>query len=257
MTQTLTGRRRPRLVAARDIDPEHDVRRAPQRPPRLVAAAARATPTAGRGRLGRPVAHGARAATSSARPTSCSATTSAATRWPAPTTSSQGASTTRGRASTDSDGQPARPGQVRQPDPAAVGRGRRRPRRADGPGRRSCWPTSATRPACRPSSAYGTLLGAVRNGRLIGHDNDLDIAYLSQQRLPRRRRPRGLPGRAGAARRGLDRPPRLRRPAERAASGWRTARRASSTSSPRTGWRACSTCPPTPASGCPARRSCR
>jgi SAM-dependent methyltransferase len=27
---------------------------------------------------------------------------------------------------------------------------------------------------------YGTLLGAVRNGRLIGHDNDLDIAYLSE-----------------------------------------------------------------------------
>ncbi|HYF72155.1 MAG TPA: LicD family protein, partial [Nocardioides sp.] len=31
---------------------------------------------------------------------------------------------------------------------------------------------------------YGTLLGAVRNGRLIGHDNDVDIAYLSDQRYP-------------------------------------------------------------------------
>ena len=31
---------------------------------------------------------------------------------------------------------------------------------------------------------YGTLLGAVRNGRLIGHDNDVDIAYLSEQRYP-------------------------------------------------------------------------
>jgi len=32
--------------------------------------------------------------------------------------------------------------------------------------------------------AYGTLLGAVRNGQLIGHDNDLDIAYLSQHAYP-------------------------------------------------------------------------
>lgn len=27
--------------------------------------------------------------------------------------------------------------------------------------------------------AYGTLLGAVRNGRLIGHDNDVDLGYVS------------------------------------------------------------------------------
>ncbi len=32
--------------------------------------------------------------------------------------------------------------------------------------------------------AYGTLLGAVRNGQLIGHDNDLDIAYLSDHAYP-------------------------------------------------------------------------
>jgi SAM-dependent methyltransferase len=31
---------------------------------------------------------------------------------------------------------------------------------------------------------YGTLLGAVRNGRLIGHDNDVDIAYLSDKAFP-------------------------------------------------------------------------
>ncbi len=32
--------------------------------------------------------------------------------------------------------------------------------------------------------AYGTLLGAVRNGRLIGHDNDIDLAYVSTHPHP-------------------------------------------------------------------------
>lgn len=32
--------------------------------------------------------------------------------------------------------------------------------------------------------AYGTLLGAVRGGRLIGHDNDADVAYLSRHAHP-------------------------------------------------------------------------
>lgn len=31
---------------------------------------------------------------------------------------------------------------------------------------------------------YGTLLGAVRDGRLIGHDNDIDLAYLSAAEFP-------------------------------------------------------------------------
>ena len=32
--------------------------------------------------------------------------------------------------------------------------------------------------------SYGTLLGAVRNGRLIGHDNDIDLAYVSTHAYP-------------------------------------------------------------------------
>lgn len=32
--------------------------------------------------------------------------------------------------------------------------------------------------------AYGTLLGAVRNGRLIGYDNDVDLAYVSAHETP-------------------------------------------------------------------------
>ena len=32
--------------------------------------------------------------------------------------------------------------------------------------------------------AYGTLLGAVRNGRLIGHDNDVDLGYVSSHESP-------------------------------------------------------------------------
>jgi hypothetical protein len=32
--------------------------------------------------------------------------------------------------------------------------------------------------------SYGTLLGAVRNGRLIGHDNDIDLAYVSEHPHP-------------------------------------------------------------------------
>ena len=31
---------------------------------------------------------------------------------------------------------------------------------------------------------YGTLLGAVRNGKLIGHDNDIDLAYVSDHAFP-------------------------------------------------------------------------
>ncbi len=32
--------------------------------------------------------------------------------------------------------------------------------------------------------AYGTLLGAVRNGRLIGHDNDIDLSYVGRETTP-------------------------------------------------------------------------
>jgi hypothetical protein len=31
---------------------------------------------------------------------------------------------------------------------------------------------------------YGTLLGAVRSGKLIGHDNDVDVAYVSEHPYP-------------------------------------------------------------------------
>lgn len=33
-------------------------------------------------------------------------------------------------------------------------------------------------------AAYGTLLGAIRTGHLIGHDYDVDLAYLSQRQSP-------------------------------------------------------------------------
>jgi len=32
--------------------------------------------------------------------------------------------------------------------------------------------------------AYGTLLGAVREGRLLGHDSDADLGYVSHQKVP-------------------------------------------------------------------------
>ena len=32
--------------------------------------------------------------------------------------------------------------------------------------------------------AYGTLLGAVREGRLIGHDSDADLGYVSEHTHP-------------------------------------------------------------------------
>ena len=35
-----------------------------------------------------------------------------------------------------------------------------------------------------PSLAYGSMLGAVRSGHLIGHDMDIDLAYLSAATTP-------------------------------------------------------------------------
>ena len=32
--------------------------------------------------------------------------------------------------------------------------------------------------------AYGTLLGAVREGRLLGHDSDADLGYVSRRTVP-------------------------------------------------------------------------
>jgi hypothetical protein len=45
--------------------------------------------------------------------------------------------------------------------------------------------TTLSDTAGRPAFiCYGTLLGAARSGELIGHDNDVDIAYLSDQVYP-------------------------------------------------------------------------
>ena len=44
--------------------------------------------------------------------------------------------------------------------------------------------TCRTRPGSPAFISYGTLLGAVRDGQLIGHDNDLDVAYVSRQPFP-------------------------------------------------------------------------
>ena len=38
--------------------------------------------------------------------------------------------------------------------------------------------------------AFGCLLGAVRNGRMIGHDSDADLAYVSAHTHPLRHHPR-------------------------------------------------------------------
>ena len=101
--------------------------------------------------------------------------------WSPPVTTSSAAPTTA-LSGHRLPGQPAHPGQVWPPDPPAVGGGTGLRRRLPRQGGR-CSPRSATRPAC-PRSSAGTLLGAVRNNRLIGHDNDVDVAYLSEHRYP-------------------------------------------------------------------------
>ena len=60
--------------------------------------------------------------------------------------------------------------------------------------------------------AYGTLLGAVRDGKLIGHDSDADIGYVSRHEHPARRGPRVVRAAAPAGRAGLfDQPLQRRR----------------------------------------------
>ena len=58
--------------------------------------------------------------------------------------------------------------------------------------------------------AYGTLLGAVREGKLLGHDSDADLGYVSRAHPPGRRDPRVVPDPAGARRAGLPDHPLLR-----------------------------------------------
>ena len=60
--------------------------------------------------------------------------------------------------------------------------------------------------------AYGTLLGAVRDGTLIGHDNDADVGLPEPAHAPGRRDPRVVPDPAAAApRRAGDLPLQRRR----------------------------------------------
>ncbi len=72
----------------------------------------------------------------------------------------------------------------------------RRPSTPAAPSRSSrCWTRSrrsseALRKAgIEPFLAYGTLLGAVREGKLIGHDSDADLGYVSRHTPPGRRDP--------------------------------------------------------------------
>lgn len=44
--------------------------------------------------------------------------------------------------------------------------------------------TGLQKAGIQPFLAYGTLLGAVRNGRLIGHDSDADLGYVSEHEHP-------------------------------------------------------------------------
>ena len=83
----------------------------------------------------------------------------------------------------DGDGQAARHRQV-QPDrapcstpatPSTSPRCWTRPSR--------CW-RRCTRPGVEAFPAYGTLLGAVREQDLIGHDNDADLGYVSRHTHP-------------------------------------------------------------------------
>ena len=49
----------------------------------------------------------------------------------------------------------------------------------------------------KPFLAYGTLLGAVREGAVLGHDSDADVGYVSDFTNPGRRDPRVVPAPAG------------------------------------------------------------
>ena len=135
----------------------------------------------------------------------------AARRWPVRRGGPARRAATQRIAVVNAEGMPLSLGQVaaggsRPSTPAAPSTSRRCSTRS-----RRC-STALTKAGIDAFLAYGTLLGAVREGKLIGHDSDADLGYVSRHTAPGRRDPRVLPAPARPApRRGYDDHPLQRR----------------------------------------------